>query len=253
MPIKRAEHKKDFTQILNAVSNDIRLSYGARGLMLYVLTHCDNWVFTGEEYFVTEKDRLSKIKSYLKELIQYGYLKRYQEKSSKGVFGRMMYIFYESPIIDYPLSKKPLTVKPSTENQTTVKNTNNSNVTPKIVLPLTDSPLTVQPLAENHMLNNTNINNNNIYSDFVEKIKKIYPGKKVKDIRDKKLPKILKKYSENEIIRCVERYSKECKGKDKQFILNESTFWNGRYINYLDSNYEEVETKKQEKKLSEMF
>lgn len=85
--------------------------------------------------------------------------------------------------------------------------------------------------------NNKNINNN-IYSESL--IKKImsYPGKKTKDIRDKKLPQLIKKYGEEQIIRCIERYSEEVKGREKRYILNESTFWNGRYVDYLDVNYE---------------
>lgn len=76
----------------------------------------------------------------------------------------------------------------------------------------------------------------NIYSDLI----KNYPGKKIKAVRDKKLPKILKEYSIEEIERCITRYAEECKGRDKKFILNESTFWNGRYVDYLDENFEEI-------------
>lgn len=76
-----------------------------------------------------------------------------------------------------------------------------------------------------------------IYSDFVSKIIKIYPGKKTKAERDKKLPKILKEHGEEKILKCVERYAAETKGKPTKFILLESTFWNGRYIDYLDENY----------------
>lgn len=82
---------------------------------------------------------------------------------------------------------------------------------------------------------NKNINIENIYSDLIKK----YPGRKVKSVRDRKLPKILKEYSIEEIERCINRYAEECKGRDKKFILNESTFWNGRYVDYLDENFEE--------------
>ena len=83
----------------------------------------------------------------------------------------------------------------------------------------------------------------NIYSDLV----KNYPGKKIKSIRDKKLPVILKNHSLEEIERCISRYAKECETKEKQFILNESTFWNGRYVDYLDENYKQ-NTKSSKKK-----
>ncbi len=165
MPIKRAEHKENFTQILNDLLSDNRLSYGARGLMAYVLTHCDNWVFNGENYFITDLDKLSKVKRYLKELIDYGYLRRYQEKNSRGVFRSILYIFSESPILG-----KPLTDLPITENQITVISNEKSDVNPLVNFPLADLPLTDSPLAENHTLNNTNINNTNkyIYSSIFE-------------------------------------------------------------------------------------
>lgn len=80
--------------------------------------------------------------------------------------------------------------------------------------------------------------NNNIYSDFVKDILlKKYPGTKTKSVRDKKLPKILKKYGVEEIERVINRYALTVKNTDKQFILTESTFWNGRYIDFLDENY----------------
>lgn len=85
------------------------------------------------------------------------------------------------------------------------------------------------------------------YTVFVNEIVlKLYPGRKVKSTRDKKLPKILKKHSEEEITRSINRYTKEVKGSDQQFILNESTFWNGRYIDYLDDNYEDAKGNEQD-------
>ncbi len=78
----------------------------------------------------------------------------------------------------------------------------------------------------------------NLYDDFVKELLASYPGTKTKSVRDKKLPKIIKQYGEEEVTRCVKRYANSVKGKDKQYILNESTFWNGRYIDFLDENQE---------------
>lgn len=78
---------------------------------------------------------------------------------------------------------------------------------------------------------------NNIYSENMANAIKRYPGKKIKSVRDRKLPRLIKQYGEEQIIKCIDRYCNECKGKDKQYILNESTFWNGRYEDYLDENY----------------
>lgn len=77
-----------------------------------------------------------------------------------------------------------------------------------------------------------------------KKIINLYPGKKTKVIRDRKLLGLIKQYGEEQIIRCVEKYTKGCRWKEKQFILNESTFWNGRYIDYLDQEFTQSIIKK---------
>ena len=95
-----------------------------------------------------------------------------------------------------------------------------------------------QQIDTNNNVNNVNNANKETYSDFVKKILDIYPGKKTKSVRDKKLPKIIKKHGEDEILKAVKRYAAEAKTKDKRYILNESTFWNGRYLDYLEDYYE---------------
>ncbi|NFN95551.1 hypothetical protein JW813_16815 [Clostridium botulinum] len=93
---------------------------------------------------------------------------------------------------------------------------------------------------------NTNKNTNkNIYSaNDIENIWSLYPNKKGKSIAIKKIPKLLKKYGKEQMERCIARYSKEVEGKEKQYILNGSTFFNGRYEDYLDNNFiEEIKAK----------
>lgn len=77
----------------------------------------------------------------------------------------------------------------------------------------------------------------------IEEIWRLYPRKEGKQKSIKNIPKILNKHSKEELIRCIERYKRETEGKDKQYILMGSTFFNGRYEDYLDSNYEEVKAK----------
>ncbi|AXH51106.1 hypothetical protein [Clostridium perfringens] len=75
----------------------------------------------------------------------------------------------------------------------------------------------------------------------IEEIWSLYPLKKGKASAIKKIPKLLKEYGKEQIIRCIERYIEEIKkeNKSKEFILHGSTFFNGRYIDYLDCNYQE--------------
>jgi len=68
----------------------------------------------------------------------------------------------------------------------------------------------------------------------------LYPKKKGKEVSMKKLPLLIKKYSFEEIKRCIERYVKETTDSDMQYIKNGSTFFNSGYVDYLDANYQEV-------------
>lgn len=87
----------------------------------------------------------------------------------------------------------------------------------------------------------------------IEEIWSLYPLKKGKANAIKKIPKLLKEYGKEQIVRCIERYIEEIKkeNKSKEFILHGSTFFNGRYIDYLDCNYQEniINKPKEELKL----
>lgn len=87
----------------------------------------------------------------------------------------------------------------------------------------------------------------------IEEIWSLYPLKKGKASAIKKIPKLLKEYGKEQIVRCIERYIEEIKkdNKSKEFILHGSTFFNGRYIDYLDCNYQEdiINKPKEEPKL----
>lgn len=247
LPIKRAEHKKDFTIILNTVLNDIRLSYGARGLIAHVLTHYDNWVFTGEDYFVTNIDKKTKIRGYIKELIALGYLKRYREQDEKGKLGNSIYTFFEIPNCEMPNLENPNLEKPNLENQKQAENKNNEGVQPNCDLPNLDYLNLGFPNLENLNVNNTNnINNiNNIYSsNLAEEIWKAYPNKKGKAKSMTYINKILKSISKEELLRCIDRYKKDVENQRANGFKTLAykhglTFFNGGYIDYLDKNYQE--------------
>lgn len=76
---------------------------------------------------------------------------------------------------------------------------------------------------------------NSVYS--LQDIVKNYPGRKVKKVRDKKLPKLIEQYGEEQIRRCIDRYAEDCRLNSWRGILNESTFWNTRHVEFLDDFY----------------
>ena len=72
---------------------------------------------------------------------------------------------------------------------------------------------------------------------FFEALWKAYPKKKGKgQISDAK-KRVLYGIGAAEMIRCIDRYKDYVRGKDEQYVMNGSTFFNSGYVDYLDENY----------------
>ena len=89
-----------------------------------------------------------------------------------------------------------------------------------------------------------NINTNkktNMYKEQCDTLWKMYPSKTGKKIAYMKMPALLKKYSLEELQRCIERYIDDVDKRRKTFpglqYKNGSTFFSSGYEDYLDENY----------------
>lgn len=85
---------------------------------------------------------------------------------------------------------------------------------------------------------NKEINNINV-QNFFEEIWKRYPFmKKGKGQVSMTQKKKLYKIGKDEMFRCLERFENDNRGKDPQYIMRGSTFFNSGYVDYLDENYQ---------------
>ena len=208
--------RNKFSQVSNEALRDENLSLKAKGLYALIQSYVtiDNFILYKTTLIKQCKEKETSFNSAWNELKKYGYL--IQSKSKDSTTGKWV---YEYELLDVP----------------------GEETTPGFSTPGFSTPgfstCGKHGVYNNTDLNNTDLNNtnNNIYSDFEKIIIKKYPGKKVKSIRDKKVPKLLKQYSKEQLEKAIDNYRNECKDKDKQYILNESTFWNGRYLDYLES------------------
>ena len=111
----------------------------------------------------------------------------------------------------------------------------------------TNNKRTASEQQMNTYNNDKNVENDkkiNKYSHLeadISEIRKLYPGNKNKAGAYKKLPKLIEKYGKEQLIRCIERYNQyvqntRADGFASLQYKNESTFWNGGYIDYLDEN-----------------
>lgn len=74
----RVNKDKNYTTINNTGLKDKRLSWKAKGILAYILTLPDDWVFYREELSRHAKDGLDSLRTGMKELKEYGYLKDFR-------------------------------------------------------------------------------------------------------------------------------------------------------------------------------
>lgn len=115
MAIIRQKRKKRFSIIDNQVIEDKNLSWGARGLLEYMLSKPDDWKFYMSELITHSKsDGRDKTYGFMNELKEHGYVIRKQSRSSNGKFGNQDLIVTDVPFTDFPDTAKPDTDSPDT-------------------------------------------------------------------------------------------------------------------------------------------
>lgn len=101
-----AKQSVPFVQIANAVLEDKKISFKAKGLFAYLYSKPETWDFSAERIVKASDDGPAAVYSGLKELEKAGYLTR--EKKGDG---RVVYQIYWEPIRENPKLGKPLTAE----------------------------------------------------------------------------------------------------------------------------------------------
>ena len=117
------EFDSHFTTIPNAWLRDGRISLKARGLLAMILSHRVGWRITLASLAKQNPEGRDAITSAIKELEEYGYMKRRRTHDERGKFAGFDYILTSAPFsenphmyADYPNTGKPNTGKPNTDN-----------------------------------------------------------------------------------------------------------------------------------------
>lgn len=123
MAIIRQKRKERFSIVDNKVIEDERLSFKARGLLIYMLSKPDDWKFYTEELAKrSNKDGISAIKTALNEIEDAGYLTRKQGHKKNGQFTSQDWILTDtstnSPQAEKPLADKTPAGKALADNRT---------------------------------------------------------------------------------------------------------------------------------------
>jgi len=100
--IVRTPSRTNFTVIPNAVLNDPKLSFKAKGLLAHILSKPAHWRTHTRQLAVIGPDGIDAIRSALRELENHGYVRRhrYQDKTT----GRWC---YDTHVFDTPQLSTP--------------------------------------------------------------------------------------------------------------------------------------------------
>ncbi|MBJ2318084.1 hypothetical protein JFT37_06125 [Pseudomonas fluorescens] len=119
MSIIRAPRPEGNFYLLNkTISEDQRLSWAARGMLVFLLGKPDHWEVSTHHLISQTKDCLGKasgrdaVRGLIRELEQAGYLQIFLERAEGGEFGGRSYTVSESPATDYPGPVEPSPVNP---------------------------------------------------------------------------------------------------------------------------------------------
>ena len=136
MAVFRKVKKTDFTVIDNSIFKNQKLTLKAKGMICTMLSLPDDWNFSEEGLTSLSNDGISSVRSTLKELMEYGYLKRERNRDAKGILRDYVYTIYEEPTLENqkqvePTLEKPKLEKPTLENLKTYKELNNKELNNK--------------------------------------------------------------------------------------------------------------------------
>ena len=115
MSVIRVQKTKDYTVMSNTHFREKNMSLKAKGLLSLMLSLPDDWNYSIEGLIAICKENGTAIKSTLKELKEFGYLKVEKTQNEKGVF-EYIYNIYENPQTENPSIENPTMENPQMEN-----------------------------------------------------------------------------------------------------------------------------------------
>jgi hypothetical protein len=188
----KLEFENQFTQIHNAWVRDPKITYKAKGLLTYLLSHEVGYTITIGQIIRESGDGKQSVRSALEELIKAGYLETKRTTDARGYNAGLAY-FIKDPT--NPKSENPTLDNPTLDNQTAL---------------------------ENNLTKNTKKQEN---SDRFDEFWNHYPKKLSKAQALKAWKAAIKRKPDTEIIEAVKEYSLG-KLPDIQFIPLASTWLN---------------------------
>lgn len=168
--IRTVKQENPFVQLDKYFLSDERLSWGAKGILAYILSKPDGWKINKEDLIKKSDDGKTKVESALLNLLACGYVNWYQLKGTDGTFGEWVYDVYERPDFN------PNLVFCIEEGQSRISNRKSKvkqkneirENEPKADNPISDLPKVDNPTSDNHPYINNDLNNNDLNKEEEE-------------------------------------------------------------------------------------
>lgn len=123
--IRSPRPENHFTVIENQVLRDERLSYKARGILIYILSHIDNWRISADDLADKSTDGRTAVLSGLEELRTLGYIITTRKQGADGKWTTESVVFDTPQRL--PKSGFPTSVYPTSENPTPLEEPSKNN------------------------------------------------------------------------------------------------------------------------------
>ena len=216
MSIIRAPRPEgNFYLLSKSISEDRRLSWAARGVLVFLLGKPDHWEISvahlrGETATSAKPTGRDGVYGLLQELINTGYVQRNQGRMDNGLLGEINYLVSESPLPAQPLPASPDTAQPYPANPTLVSIEGKQE--------LKDAARTEKPLCGNEL------------AEAFEVFWKLYPNKKSKKDARKAWMKLKPSAELRQTLMTAlgsHRVSRDWTKDDGQYVPMASTWLNG--------------------------
>jgi uncharacterized phage protein (TIGR02220 family) len=125
--IYRIKKDKNYSVISNIPIQDKNLTWGAKGLLTYLLHLPDDWKINIQDLKNRSINGRDGTRRLLNELIEKKYIIKEKARAGDGKFSGFDYTVYEQPQTEFPSTGNPNTDNPNTEFQPLL-NTNSSNM-----------------------------------------------------------------------------------------------------------------------------
>lgn len=154
--IRGARPDTNFYTLDKRISEDRRLGWSARGLLIYLLGKPDNWKVSTQALINETSDANSRsgrdaVYAMLNELVEAGYVTRIQQKAGGGKFAQVDYLVSEVPHGTEVNESSPDPAQPEAAPHTGSPEA----AKPETVKPLPAQPDTAQPHPANPTLTST--------------------------------------------------------------------------------------------------